>query len=216
MDEGKPHIEFQKLWQCNGGNMIRIIITMYMTLMSTIIAGILNSIWCKMKILEKTKVPMDGYKNFTDGKRIFGDNKTWKGFVGYIVLNIMMAILWGFICKTLNLEQYNFFYFNYSNTIIFNVLIGFLLGLAYALFELPNSFLKRRLDIIPGKNTGGMKKYIFIFLDQADSIFGCVFVVWLFYSLTWKLYLCYVLLGAFTHIVINILLYYLHLRKNKF
>jgi len=32
-----------------------------------------------------------------------------------------------------------------------NALVGFALGFAYVLFELPNSFIKRRLDIAPGK-----------------------------------------------------------------
>ena len=60
---------------------------MYLTLASPIIAGILNMVWCKLNLFNIPNVPMDMNNNFIDGKRIFGNNKTWKGFFGYIVLN---------------------------------------------------------------------------------------------------------------------------------
>ena len=91
-----------------------------------------------------------------------------------------------------------------------------LLGLGYSLFELPNSFLKRRLDITPGKSVSGFWKVFFIFLDQADSVFGVALVVWLFYPLGIGLYLLYVLVGAGTHLLLNMMLYFMHLRKNMF
>ena len=71
---------------------------------------------------------------------------------------------------------------------LYNILIGFLLGLGYSLFELPNSFIKRRLDIKPGKTTNGFKKMFFIFLDQADSVFGVCLVVCLFYKIGLKFF----------------------------
>ena len=37
--------------------------------------------------------------------------------------------------------------------------VALLLGLGYSLFELPNSFLKRRLGIEEGKTAKGFKKY---------------------------------------------------------
>ena len=189
---------------------------MYLTLASPIIAGILNMVWCKLNLFNIPNVPMDMNNNFIDGKRIFGNNKTWKGFFGYIVLNIICSIIIGVICNIFNLNDYNYFYINAQNTIITNIVIGLLLGLAYALFELPNSFLKRRLDIEPGKTTKGLKKYLFIFLDQADSIFGIVLVVCMFYEMTLITYILYVLLGAVTHIIFNMLLYFAKLRKNIF
>ena len=120
------------------------------------------------------------------------------------------------MCRILNIENYNFFFINYTNTFFYNVLIGTLLGLAYSLFELPNSFIKRRIGIAPGKTTSGLKKIFFIFLDQADSIFGCCLVVCVFFNLSLKFYFLYVIVGAITHIVINILLYLFKLRKNMF
>lgn len=193
-----------------------LIAKMYITLISPIISGIVNSIFCKTKYLKILNKPIDFGKNFTDKKRIFGDHKTWKGLFGYIILNIIFSVIFGYIWNITNLEKYNFFYINHENTLLFNILIGFLLGLGYSLFELPNSFIKRRLDIKPGKTIKGFKKIFFIIFDQADSVFGVALVVWLFYPIGIWIYLFYILLGTVTHLLVNMLLYFLHLRKNMF
>ena len=191
---------------------------MYITLLPIILAGIVNMVWCKIKICDFLRKPIDLKKNFSDEKRIFGDNKTFKGFIGMIVFGIIFSVLWGFVSKnSIFLNSHNYFYRNYDNSVVYNILTGALSGFAYALFELPNSFLKRRLDITPGKNDiSGFKKVFFIFLDQADSIFGCVLVVCIFCPLPLWYYFVYVIVGALTHIIINMLLYFCHLRKNMF
>lgn len=193
-----------------------IIIKLYVTLLSAILAGIINSIFCSIGVLKFLKKPIDNNKVLKDGRRVFGDNKTWKGFIGYIIFNIIFSIIFGFIWKTCKVENLNYFYINHTNTITYNIMIGFLLGLFYGLFELPNSFLKRRLGIEEGKSTKGLSRVFFIFLDQADSIFGMALVVWMFYPIGIWVYLLFVLVGAFTHILINMLLYFAHLRKNMF
>lgn len=192
---------------------------MYITLLCPVIAGIINSLWCKSGLMKALQVPMDGGRNFVDGRRIFGDNKTWKGFLGYLVLNTICMPLWGLICGAAGIEGYNFFYSGsgcVANTLPNNLLIGLLLGIGYGVFELPNSFLKRRLGIVPGKSLKGAAKAFFVFLDQADSVFGCVLVVCLYAPMTVGFYLCYVVVGAVTHIIINMLLYFCKLRKNMF
>ncbi len=193
-----------------------LIVKMYVTLLAPIIAGIVNSIFCKSNVLHFMKKPMDFNKKFVDKKRMLGDNKTWKGFFGYIVFNIIFTLVFSLLWKYTKLEYLNFFYINHHNTLIYNLLIGFLLGLFYALFELPNSFLKRRLDIVPEKTIKGNKKILFIILDQADSVFGVALVVWMFYPIGIGVYLLYILIGKVTHLLINMMLYFLHLRKNMF
>lgn len=193
-----------------------LIVKMYITLLAPILAGVINSIFCKLNILSFLKKPMDFNKNFIDNKRIFGDHKTWKGFFGYIVFNIVFMLIFSIIWKYTKLENLNFFYIKHANTLGYNLLIGFLLGLFYAMFELPNSFLKRRLDITPGKTIKGKKKVLFIILDQADSVFGVALVVWMFYPIGIRIYLLYIVIGTVTHLLINMMLYFLHLRKNMF
>ena len=189
---------------------------MYITLAPTILAGIFNMIWVKLPVLNALKKPVDGCHTLGDGRRIFGDNKTWKGIAGYLILNALFAVLWGLLCSQTDLNRLNLFYISRGNTVPYNLLIGVLLGLGYSLFELPNSFLKRRLDIEPGKTVKGFWKVFFILLDQADSIFGVALVVWLFYDIGILLYLGFVALGAITHLLLNMLLYFAHLRKNMF
>lgn len=193
-----------------------ILFQMYITLLSAIIAGVINSVWCKSKALKSLQIPMDGGKNFMDGKRIFGDHKTWKGFVGYIVCNMVCMVLWGLVCSATGLETYNMFYAGTANTVLTNLWIGFLLGIFYGIFELPNSFVKRRLGITPGKSLSGWMKVIFVFMDQADSVFGCVIVVCFYAPMSIGFYFLYVVVGAVTHILINMLLYVCKLRKNMF
>ncbi len=196
--------------------LLKILGSMYITLMAPIIAGIVNSVWCKSKQLKSLQIPMDGGKIFIDGRRILGDNKTWKGFGGYLIFNVLCSVFWGLLCKVSGLEAYSFFYQRRENTVGNNLVIGLLLGIAYALFELPNSFLKRRLGIVPGKSINGFWKWFFVFLDQADSVFGCVLVVCLYTPLSVGFYLVYVVLGAASHILINMLLYAVKLRRNMF
>lgn len=196
--------------------MLHLIAQMYVTLGPVILAGIFNMIFCKLKILKTMQVPMDGGRVLSDGNRIFGDNKTWKGFLGYLIFGTVFTVIWGFAIRNTALNSLDFFYINNENTLAFNTIVGVLLGLAYALFELPNSFVKRRLGITPGKPATGIKKAIFVFVDQADSIFGCALVVWFFYDLGILKYIGFVVVGAVTHIIFNMLLYFAHLRKNMF
>ena len=66
--------------------MIKTIISMYITLAPVIFTGILNMVFCTTSLCKGINKPLDGGKNFIDGKRIFGDNKTIKGLVGYMVI----------------------------------------------------------------------------------------------------------------------------------
>ncbi len=193
------------------------IITMYVTLLPPILAGMLNMLWCKLPILNALKKPIDGGKILKDGKRLFGNSKTWKGFLGYGLTNILTFVLWGLACgSSPYLGSHNYFYMENDNTLWFNISVGFLLGMAYALFELPNSFLKRRLGIGQSMDIKTAKKIFFIFLDQVDSVFGLALVVWIFHDIGIVTYIQFIILGAVTHILANFLLYGMRLRKTLF
>ena len=72
---------------------------MYITLLPVILAGIMNMVWCKIKFCDFLRKPVDFGKNFTDGRRIFGDNKTFKGFAGMIVFGTVFTVLWGLVSR---------------------------------------------------------------------------------------------------------------------
>lgn len=54
--------------------------------------------------------------------------------------------------------------------------VGILLGLGMTGGELPNSFLKRQLDIPPGMRKGGLVGAAFFLFDQVDLTIG----IWIF------------------------------------
>lgn len=197
--------------------MLETILSLYVTLMSVIFAGIANMVFCKYPTYQRLNIPMDSGRVLSDGKRLFGQNKTWKGFFGMIFFGGISQIVWGLVLTAIPaLQSLNLFYEVYANTVVTNLWIGLLLGLAYVVFELPNSFMKRRLAIKPGKTADNQWKALFVFIDQADSLLGCALVVAALVPISWSQFFGFIILGAGTHIVINQLLYVLKLRKNPF
>ncbi|MHC5217833.1 CDP-archaeol synthase [Enterococcus sp. LJL128] len=194
-----------------------VVLQMYITLMPVILAGILNMVWCKSSILKNAAVPIDQGKVLKDGQRLFGENKTWKGFGGYLLWGSVSGLVWGWFNQLLPyLEAHNFLYTYHANQVPYNLLMGLAFGAAYAICELPNSFLKRRAGIRPGKPAKGQVQLLFFLLDQIDSLLGCVWVLTLVYPMSAAFYSLFVILGGLTHIGINVILYKLHLRKNIF
>ena len=191
------------------------ILIMYATLMPVVIAGAANMLFTKTRLYRNVCTPIDGGKCCSDGKRIFGDNKTWAGFFGMIAANCLAQILWGLLSQiSAPLGNANEMYRYFSNTLLFNAVAGALFGFVYVLFELPNSFLKRRLDIQPGKTAQGGKGALFFVIDQIDSLLGVMLLLVLLAGITPVQYFQYILLGAVTHLALNAVLYTLKIRRN--
>ena len=150
--------------------------------------------------------PIDN--NFTFGSRpIFGKNKTWLGVVamsvGAGILSLVLSLLFGYVfhvswyAETLRISGY-----------------GFLLGLAYSLGELPNSFLKRRIGIAEGKTVATEPgRSLFRTIDIVDSVVAVGVVAWILYDLTLLTVVSIVLLGSLIHIATDFLMYTLRLKK---
>lgn len=188
---------------------------MYVTMMPVIIGGIANLYFCQSDILEWAAIPIDGGYSFR-GKRILGAHKTWKRFWGMIVATILAQVLWGVVLAVIPHFVKLSFLESYGNGLSFNLFMGFLLGTAYVLFELPNSFIKRRLVIPSGKRAQGHLKWLFLCLDHVDSVIGCVAMLAIFYDLSFWLFLGFMTLGGLTHLAINIILHRLQIRQSRF
>jgi len=130
----------------------------YVTLAPPILAGILNMAWVKTPWLRRLARPIDGGLTLPDGQRVFGDNKTWKGLLGMVVLGALAGLLLGLLERGTAAEGLNLFYREHADTNAWSTLVGALLGLGYTLAELPNSFVKRRLGISPGRPPEGAAK----------------------------------------------------------
>ncbi|MDI6640340.1 MAG: CDP-2,3-bis-(O-geranylgeranyl)-sn-glycerol synthase [Methanocellales archaeon] len=97
--------------------------------------------------------PIDLGKNFLDGRRIFGDGKTWKGLIGGIVVGMCTGS-----AQTVLLPSFGPF----PLLVLFCLTFGALFG------DLCKSFIKRRLDMERGAKAPIM--------DQLDFVLGA----WLF------------------------------------
>jgi len=138
---------------------------------------------------------MDFGRNFVDGKRIFGNNKTWRGFFFGWGVGFFVGLVEGFV----------FGFDNYP--VLFSVLIplGALLG------DLTGAFIKRRLDIAPG----GLLPVV----DQIDFVVGAVvfalplaLINWV--GLSWQVIVTVLLITPPIHLLTNFGAYKLKLKKH--
>ena len=81
--------------------------------------------------------PIDFNKNFIDGKPIFGQNKTIRGFIAGLLIGTFVGWAQETLAPNIGLEKGS-------------VLLGFSLSIGALIGDLVGSFIKRRLDINPG------------------------------------------------------------------
>jgi len=177
-----------------------------------VLAGISNMVWMKLPILFSWQRPMDAGRNWKDERRIFGDNKTWKGFIGMILVTacwlqifacLDQQFIWAQKLSLLPFEDWPYLAWFY----------GAVWGLFYVLAELPNSFVKRRLGISAGQGAQGALGTVFKFIDQSDSVLGCLLGMLFFYKPSLVDFVAIFVLATAFHFLTNILLYLLGLKK---
>ena len=100
--------------------------------------------------------PMDFGKKFVDGKPFLGSHKTFRGFLGGIIVGTLVGA-----AQTVIFEQ---FLFQYSPQFEYSILLGFVLSLGALTGDLIESFIKRRLNRSPGSSLP--------VADQIDFILG--------------------------------------------
>ena len=191
------------------------ILSLYITMFPVILAGVFNMLFLKIPFLKSYCRPIDGGKNWTDGKRIFGDSKSVLGFWLMTLFGGFMELFWGLLLQGLGETKRSLLYLYFENAPGFNFLIGMLFGFLYMLFELPNSFIKRRLSVSAseqGDRRRGLK-LIFFILDQIDSMLGIMLCLGILVHLTPVQTLLAIFLGGFTHVLVNCLLILFRVRK---
>ncbi len=124
--------------------------------------------------------------------KLFGKNKTYRGF---IFVGIVTAILQFLISSML-----------YGHIVKDALSLGFLLGITYMLFELPNSFFKRQMGVAAG---GVATKYAWFFtlLDKSDSTFGVCLVFVLFKGLPPNYFVGFFVGAVMLHFLTSKILY---------
>jgi CDP-2,3-bis-(O-geranylgeranyl)-sn-glycerol synthase len=131
--------------------------------------------------------PMDFGKNFVDGKRVFGRNKTFRGFFFGLTVGFLVGLI----------EVLGFGY-----PALFAVLspLGALLG------DLTGAFLKRRLNIPPG----GLLPVV----DQVDFVVGAILFSFPLGIVSPELAVAMLIITPPIHLLTNFAAYKLKLKSN--
>ena len=85
--------------------------------------------------------PIDMGKNFIDGRRVFGDNKTIRGLIGGIFFGTITGLLLPYLFAMLDIGAIGLFD---------AIVLAFLLSIGTHIGDLLGSFIKRRLNLKPG------------------------------------------------------------------
>lgn len=105
--------------------------------------------------------PVDGGRNFRDGRRLLGDGKTWRGIIygtgAGIVLGLILVGIGAGIATVQDQDTTQYFGdFPFLLWVIFLLAFGSLLG------DMGASFFKRRLNVQRGAKAPGLDQYDFL------------------------------------------------------
>jgi len=132
--------------------------------------------------------PIDGGKNFRDGKPIFGPRKTFRGFFAGLAVGTLVGFLQGYFTGSLKV-----------------MLLGFMLSLGALTGDLVESFIKRRLGRPPGAS--------FPVADQLDFVLGALLFSMPFSPPSLLVVLTIVVVTPPIHLLTNFLAYLLGMKK---
>lgn len=146
------------------------------------------------------EVPLDGGRSWR-GRRLLGDNKTLRGALCMVVGCILATVLleaawpaWWRACPEGVTEHGPW-------------AVGGLIGIGIVAGELPNSFLKRRLDVAPGTQATGARRTFFTVLDQGDLVLGVWVALLPLHVLSgWAVLVGFVVVSL-VHLLVNVIGY---------
>ncbi len=168
------------------------------------LAGVAHLAWLKSSWSKYFGQPLDGGLTYR-GRRVFGANKMLRGLLvmpfaaalAFAALGPMRERLPGWLASGI-----------WDLTAGYYALLGFACGLAFMLAELPNSFLKRQLDVPPGEapRQKWLKPVCFV-LDRCDSVLGVMVVVAATLPVPAQTWLWVLILGPASHALFSTLLH---------
>lgn len=152
-----------------------------LTIAPVLLAGIASTILRKLTPT-LLNIPVDFGKKINN-KRVFGDNKTVRGFVYMTLFTAVFGQLISYkILGTNLIAEYAF--------------IGFL----YRLGELPNSYMKRRTGIKPGgESPHAIKKQFLRFFDAIDSVIVVGLGYYFIYEMTFSYFIVIMMISVCLH-----------------
>jgi hypothetical protein len=162
-------------------------------------AAALHAPVLRFDLLRPLKRPIDGGRTWR-GRRLLGDNKTWRGALmmssGPLVATVALCRM-DWYRRRLPVE---------ANP----VALGAILGVSIVAGELPNSFLKRRLDIAPGTQRNALLSVF----DQADFVLTAALLLRPVYRMSARETADVFAIVAAAHVPINIIGHVLGVRTS--
>jgi CDP-diglyceride synthetase len=177
---------------------MRVVVDTAYLLVPLLGGGAFHALCMKYDWFSVLKRPID-YGYTIRGQPLFGANKTFRGplAVGLgaaIVLGVQATVLHR-LSGVRDIELFDYGSVN-------GWLLGFLVGMAAMVAELPNSFLKRRIGVGPGQASQGLLGAVLYVLDQVDILLGA----WLVFALVLDIRVIWVLLSVVLVVVVHQLL----------
>ncbi len=172
-----------------------------------------------MVIFGRNGTPIDGGKNFIDGKRLFGNGKTWQGLfggiftgtiVGIFLTIISIYLIWPFVQLQVGkypmyLADINYLDAFFNPPIFLGVIRVLLICTGAPLGDLLGSFIKRRLNLERGAPAP--------IIDQLDFLLGAIFLAFIVFQLWWMYIIFALLVTLLLHVLSNTLAFKLGYSK---
>lgn len=173
------------------------------------LAGVLHALWLRSKISLRLDGPVDLRLRLRD-RRLFGPNKMWRGFA--VMPPATALAFWAAgslrpdLPEWLSAGMWEISSARYAA-------LGLACGFAFMLAELPNSFIKRQLDVAPGMAPRGRGlAALFFLLDRVDSVLGVLLVLTAVLPITPGTWAWVLLLGPGIHWLFSLWLYRLKVK----
>lgn len=180
-----------------------------LVLLGMSLAAVAHLAWLGSSLARRFSYPIDGHRLWR-GKRWFGDNKQWRG-----LMMLPPAAALSFSSLSLLQDQLptwlaqGFWQMPSSHY----ALLGFACGLGFMLAELPNSFLKRQLDVAPGQAPQHPAIAIFCaLLDRLDSACGVLLACYCLVPMASLMWLWLLIFGPALHAFFSVLQFALGLK----
>jgi hypothetical protein len=170
-----------------------------------VLAGVAQTAWFKWPRSRAFAWPIDGGLTLR-GRRLFGVNKTVRGFVVMIPAAAAACALLGSLTDPVALGLWVLPPAGYAA-------LGAWAAMGFMAGELPNSFLKRQLDIDPGRGVSHPAARCLQFaVDRLDSGVGMLVAVSLVVPTPWLTWLYVLLAGWALHWGFSALMFHLGLK----
>jgi hypothetical protein len=171
------------------------------------LAGAAQTAWFTTSISRAFAVPLDAGLRFR-GRRLLGSNKTVRGFVVMVpAAAAAFALLAALAADAAQVWLWPVPPTSYA-------LLGAWAGFGFMAGELPNSFLKRQLDIAPGSAaTGGFATTAHFVLDRLDSGIGMLSALSVAVEVPWLTWVYVLLIGPFIHWSFSLVMFRLGLKQ---